>query len=367
MRPAFKSTRQAAAFAILLLVLILAPALFGEKSLPSRDQIYSSIWWENGDFPYMDSQIFREQGDLDIVLMGSSHLWAAFNTPRVQDALGKQIGKPATVRTFGWGGPGFDEMYFVAQDLLEHRHVRMLVINDDYNPADQPHILASKMFRYGDNAAALDGLPLSMKCVYYFAAISGLPRNLLSLVRPNLPADLSATSYWQTRSQAPNLATNLGAITARIGFRASPDAAPASFVPLAPQTGVQPSDVSVYSADTKTNFAFVPGSLPPMQLHFAQKLAALAHDHHCKLVIVHIPTFDERHSTVISTPVSWPDVLGANVTVIGIPPATLFRGMSDDDIRKLYSDAVHFNQNGQDYFTTLLLPTLMKCYETPAD
>lgn len=365
MRPAFSSTRQAAAFALLLAVALLAPALAGKKFLPPREHIYSSIWWANGDFPYMAGQMFQEQGDVDIVFMGSSHLWAAFDTPHVQEQLAKQTGHPATVRTFGWGGPGFDELYFVAKDLLEHRRVRMLVVDDNYNDADQLHVLSPKMFRYGDDAPMLDGLPVSLQADYYFAAIVGMPQNLLGLVRTNLPADLTQRGYWQTRSEAFNIADQLGAITTRIGFRDNPDAEPEPFVEYTPPTGVRPSDVCLYSPATKGDFTFARAGLPPMQLHFARKLAALAYAHGCQLVIVHIPTFDERQSPVISEPAFWPGALNTEVSMIGIPPATLFKGLSDDDIRKLYSDHVHFNENGQDYFTALLTPTLLKIYESP--
>jgi len=80
--------------------------------------------------------------------------------------------------------------------------------------------------------------------------------------------------------------------------------------------------------------------------------------------VVHIPTFNERHSTVVSMPVFWPDALQAEVTMIGIPPATLFKGLSDDEIRQLYSNPLHLNQNGQDYFTALMTPNLLKIYES---
>ena len=53
-----------------------------------------------------------------------------------------------------------------------------------------------------------------------------------------------------------------------------------------------------------------------------------------------------------------------NVTMLGIPPAILFKGLTDDDIRKLYSDSVHFNENGQNYFTALMTPNLLKIYES---
>ena len=99
-----------------------------------------------------------------------------------------------------------------------------------------------------------------------------------------------------------------------------------------------------------------------MQLHFAQKFAALARAHGCKLVVIHIPTFNERRSTVIAEPAYWPDALREEVTMMGIPPATLFRGLTDAEIKKLYSDPAHLNENGQDYFTALMMPTLLKIY-----
>jgi len=367
MRPAFSSTRQAAAFALLLLILLLSPAL-AEKILPPRREIYSSIWWESGNYPYFYQQFFQEKGDIDIAFMGESHLYSAFDTPVVQEDLSRELGRPAVARTFGWGWPGFDSLYFMAQDLLEHRKVRMLVIDDQYNAADQPHSLAEHIFRYGDDPGALDGLPVSLKASYYFASIVGMPRNLLSVARTNLPADMDPQkrTYWEIQWNALSIETQLGAMTTRLGFnpdqQAHRDAQRDPFVIYAPQTGVEPSDISVYSPETGTNFAFSGAGLPPMQLHFAKKFAALAREHGCELVVIHVPTYEERHLTDIPEPTFWPDALNTDVIMIGIPPATLFRGLTDEQIRKLYSDPAHFNENGQDYFTALAVPTLLKIY-----
>ena len=364
MRPAFSSTRQAAAFALLLLVVLLAPAFAGRKFLPPREEIYSSIWWANGDFPYMDGQMFRERGGIDIIFMGSSHIWAAFNTPYVQEELAKQTGQRATVRTFGWGGPGYDEVYFVAKDLLEHRKLRLLVIDDDFNESDRPHLLAAKMFRQGDNAPDVEGLPAWLRAQYYSAAVAGMPRNLLSLARTNLPADLKASSYWEIHSRAESIPDQLGAITARIGFRSSPQAAPESFTNYVPETDIEPRAVCFLSPATRASFSFTKAGLPPMQLYFAQKLAALAKEHDCRLVVVHVPTFDERRAPFISTPVYWPEALDGDVVMLGIPPTTMFQGLADDEIRELYSDSVHLNENGQNYFTKLMTPALLNIYES---
>lgn len=369
MRPAFSSTRQAAAFALMLLLLLLAPVLAGKRFLPPRSEIYSSIWWSSGDYPYFYQQIFQEKGDIDILFIGASHIHTAIATPYVQEQLGKTLGRPAVVRTFGWGWPGYDNLYFVTKDLLEHRRVRMLVFDDLYSQSDRPHILMPRMFRYGDDADTLEGLPLPMKASYYFASVVGMPRSLLGLGRANFPPDLNSDkpTFFEIHDRASNPVARLGALTEHLGF--SPDFLAdyykhPPYVEFNPQTGTQPSDVCIYSEETKANFFFTNQVLPPMQLHFAQKFAELAREHGCQLVLLHVPFYDERRSTVISTAVFWPDALHADVTMMGIPPATLFKGLTDDEIRKLYSDPVHMNENGENYFTSLMTPSLLKLYES---
>jgi hypothetical protein len=369
MRPAFSSTRQAAAFALLLLVMLLLPAVAGKKFLPSRDQIYSSIWWASGDYPFFYNQIFQEEGDIDVLFIGASHIHTAFDTPYVQEQFSKELGRPAVARTFGWGWPGYDNLYFVSKDLLEHRKVRMLVFDDLYSVQDRPHILAPRMFRFGDDPDALKGLPLSFQASFYYASVVGMPRNLLWLVRSNYPPNLhpGKPTHFEIHDRALNPVTQLGALTERLGY--CPDFLAdyyehPPFVVYTPQTGVQPSDVCIYSPDTETNFVFASNSIPPMQLHFAQKLAALAQEHHCQLVMVHVPFYEERRSPVISEPAFWPKALNTDVTMIGIPPATLFKGLTDDEIQKLYSDPVHLNENGEDYFSKLMVPNLLKIYES---
>jgi hypothetical protein len=369
MRPAFSSPQQAAAFGLMLLALLLAPALAGNRFLPPRQEIYSSIWWASGDYPYFYQQIFQEKGDIDVLFIGASHMHTAFNTPYVQEQFSKALGRPAVARTFGWGWTGYDQVYWVVGDLLAHRKVKMLVIDDFYdNGYDVPHPLATRLFRFGENAEALDGLPIHSQAAYYLASIVGMPHNLLGLVRANFPPDLSGDKklFPEIEENALNPVTQLGALTEQLGFspnRAAFASFHPAFVAFTPQNGIRPSDVSIYSPETKTNFVF-DSSLPPMELHFAQKIAALAQQNNCKLVMVHVPFFNEEHSPVIYMPVYWPEALHANLTMLGIPPATLFEGLTEDDVRKLYSDPIHLSQNGQNYFTSLMMPNLLNIYES---
>ena len=69
MSPPFSSTRQAGAFALLLLLILLLPGVMGKSCLPPREEIYSSLPWGAGAYPYLEDQIFNQKEDIDIAFM----------------------------------------------------------------------------------------------------------------------------------------------------------------------------------------------------------------------------------------------------------------------------------------------------------
>jgi len=337
MSPAFSSPRQAGAFALLLLLILLLPVLVGRWLLPTREQMYSSAGRDTIDFPNFHQQIFEEKGDIDIAIMGSSRLGCAIDSSYVQQKLGEKLGRQAVVRQLTWTWNGYDALYFIAQDLLEHRKVHMMVITDLSSGAfDTAHHQTSYWFRFADNAEALAGLSLRSKASFYASAILGMPRNLINLLRPNLAV-------------IPEDATKL-----RWNY---------STTNYTPQTTVSPVDVRIYSAATKSSFHFADTPVAPMQRAFLRKMGQLAQEHQTQIVFVHIPDFDDRKATLIEEPAFWPNAFGTNLPMIGIPPATLFAGMTDDQILELYHNPAHFNQNGCNYFTPLITPSLIQIYE----
>lgn len=363
MRPAFSSTKQAAAFALLLLVLLLSPVLVGKHLLPPRSEIYSSMNWRYAPSSYLHQQIFAEKEDIDIAFIGSSRVWAGIDTPYVQSELSRRLGRKAVVQTIGWSWLGFDALYFITQDLLEHRRVKMIVFDDEYWMA--PHVAAARWFRFAENSDALRGMPLPIQANYYFAAILGMPRNLLSLVRTNFPEELvlPGNDHWKTMYHAPDSSERMGALTVERGISID-----APFVPYAPAIHSQTSDVVIYSPETRAAFRFDGLPTPAWQLQFAKEFATLAGAHQARLVYLHLqPPFSENETNnpVIQEREFWPDQLGTNVCMIGIPPARLFSGISPEDFPKLFytGDFCHFNKNGQPYFTRIITPTLLQLYE----
>jgi len=342
MSPAFSSSRQAGAFALLLLLILLLPVLVGKSVLPSREEAYSSMGRDTIDFPNFHRQFFEEKGDIDIAIMSSSRMGCALDAPYIQEQLSEKLGRKAVVRAITWSWDGYDALYFIAQDLLQHRKVRMILFSDlscDLGPggsSDIAHHQTSYWFRFADNAEALAGLPLKSKASFYASAVLGMPRNLVGLLRSNLaaiPADPNKPAY---------------------------NYSPTNYTP---QTTTSPSDVLEYSEATKASFRFLNGQISPMQLAFVRKIGLLAQEHQTQLVFIHLPDFADRSEVLIEEKAYWPDAFQTKLPMVGIAPATLFAGMTDEDIRKLYVNPAHFSQNGQSYFTRIVTPSLIQIYE----
>src|SRR5437016_3433798 len=220
MRPAFSSLRSAIAFALTIVVVLLMPALVAKTNAPKRRDVYPTIAWKYGPFPYIERKIFDEKSDVDMVFMGSSHVWNSINTPYVQQKFSEKLGRNAEVFSLDWPWGGFDAVYIIAHDLLERRRVHVLMIYDEGlgRGVDGPHPHSSRWFRIGENSEALEGLPLISKAQLYGGAVLGMPRHLLSVVRPNLMEDPEhgRPNFFDEYYRAPNIAQNLGALRARL-------------------------------------------------------------------------------------------------------------------------------------------------------
>jgi hypothetical protein len=211
-------------------------------------------------------------------------------------------------------------------------------------------------FRMADNAEGLAGLGFRQKLSFYTSAILGMPRNLLGLLRDNLPAIPSIDISVPNIPHQLNPALRLGSRVLRLNLDRP-------FRSYTPRTSARPADVCVYSEATKADFHFGGGQIWPVQAAFARKFAALARSHQVKLVYLHLPITQEIKSSRIDEPACWPDVLQGNAVMMGITPAKLYAGMTEENILDLFYNFEHLNQNGQEYFTSIITPRLVQIYE----
>jgi hypothetical protein len=357
MASAFSSTRQAAAFAGLLLVLLLLPLLL--RRLPSRREVYSGAPWRIGGFPAIYDEFYQQKGDVDIAFVGSSTIYYGIDTPYVEAALSKQLGRAAHVITVAWYWQGFDALYFITQDLLRARKVHTIVFTDVAEDTREQHHAAPYWFRLADNAEAFRGMRQRDIPPYYFAAILSIPRTLLSYLRPNSPQFVySSDRVGPGTSVSP--ASHLGSFAREAGYDYS------KFVRYRPVTPTAPSDVCVYTPATADKFHFSSQPLQPLQQHFAQKFGALAQRYGVQLILLTMPRVTGPDVDYIQERAFWPQLLHTDVTMMGIPPGKLFAGINLEDRKKLFINDLHLNINGQQYFTPLVTPSLFKCYENVA-
>jgi hypothetical protein len=367
MRPAFSSTRQAALFALLLLLLLTLPLLIKKDWLPPRDEIYAVQGYGIAPLPWIRQQIFQETNVIDIAFVGSSHMLHGIDTPYVQQELSKKLGRPAVVISVCWGGGGFDILYLIVQDLLQHRHAHLLVFCDE-DGGKFRNPLIPVLFRYADNAGALDGLPIPDKAMFYLVSVMGMPRNLLMLLRHEIPAPLisSQPNAFETFFKAPNPALRLGTVASRCGFNPSlsyEDGFPYFVDFILPHNENAATNFLSYSSANQKDFHFANSTLPAWQVHFARQFATLSQTNSCQLVLLHLPVIDQMRSPVIFEREFWPQFISSPLVLAGVPEATLFAGLTDEEVKKLYFNPVHLNQNGQKYFTACITPGLIKIYE----
>jgi hypothetical protein len=350
MTPAFSGPWQAATFAGLLGALLAAPLVVDKLGMLDRAQVYPTIPVEAGPYPHIQRQVFEERSDIDVVFVGSSLMWSGIDAPYVQRELSRVLGRDAVVTVLASVWPGLDRDYVLLRDLLAHRRVRLVVFQlpnrdrptadpaaDVNRVSDEPHVQAFRFLRVGEMPDA--DLPLRSEAGLYAGAVLGLPRHLLSFVRPNY-------------TEQPPVAATLGARFVPRGFYGAP------FEPYRPSPPVLRPDEMIYSAATASTFGFFNEPLPPYQTRFAHLISALLKQYDIPAVVLHIPQANEIDADVVEERLNWIEEFGIEGNMVGIPPTRLFAGMSQAEVERFFLND-HLNENGTIYFTRAVMPSLL--------
>lgn len=355
MRPAFSGVRYAAAFAVLVLVLLVAPVIVSALGVLDRSAVYPTMPVGTGPASHIQRQIFEETGDLDMVFVGSSLMWSAIDAPYVQQALSAELGREAAVTVLASVWPGLDRDYAYLRDLLARRRVGLAVIQfpnrnrPTRDPgaivnrvSDQPHVQSYRFYRFGEFPRVDEALDLKYRAALYAEAVLGVPRHVLAMLRPDqlTPAPVEAT---------------LGARLQPLGFYG---ARYEEFRPAPPD--FQPEEM-IYSSAAASKYQFFDEPLPPYQRHFARLIAALLEEHDVPAVVLHIPQANEIDAEFVEERVNWIEAVGIGAEMVGIPPADLFEGFNRADTLKFFSSD-HLNDNGAFYFTRAVTPALIRAY-----
>ena len=356
MRPAFLSPHRAVAFICLLVFLLVLPILLAKSGAMDRRDAYLTVTRNAGPYPWIYQQIFVETNDVDIAFVGSSRMMADVSPRYVRDELAHVKGSAPVVFSLAWNFGGYDALYTITRDFLEHRRVRMIVVYDDLG--DSVHPYAEYWMRMGEQSDARAGLPLPVRAALYGSEVLGAPRYLLTaLSHPRFDPHWDTTPYFIDKNGA-NFKNELGANCKRFGMGADP----ATFVPFIPGGLATPTDALIYSTATQAAFAFPDNGANDYQIHFARLFVELCRQHHTRIVGLYLPALSDKDSRAMTWRPPWREFAAGSATLTGIPASALFRGLSAADVEKLYFNDAHMNVNGQRYFTSLITPVLLKLY-----
>lgn len=358
MDPAFSTARGAAAFGALVAILLAAPAVVAELDVLDRSEVYPTLPTYAGPISHIHRQIFEEDGELDVVFVGSSLMWSAIDAPYVQETLSTHLGRPASVTVMASVWPGLDRDYAFLRDLLDRRRVGMVVLQfpnrerptidpavDINRPADEPHVQAFRLFRAGEFPELSLALPPRYRASLYAGAVLGLPRHVLTLIRTDR---LALSGYEET----------LGARFQTTGYYGAPFEV---FRPEPPR--IDPAEL-IYS-EGSPSYQFFDEPFPSYQLHFARLIGALLAEHDLPAVLLHVPQANEIDATTVEERMHWLEATGIEASMVGVPPTRLFEGFSVGDTHRFFASD-HLNENGAIYFTRVVTPALLRVFDESA-
>lgn len=352
MDPPFATSWQAYGFAVTLLFFLLLPFALGLSKAVHRPDVYKRIPERFGGFSYMGEQIFEETSDIDILFLGSSVLWYGIDAPYIRDELSKKLGRQANVIMFGSNWRGEELNYLLLRDVLARRRVKLLVMTMplSHQSTNLPHPQSHRWLPNDLPESTLTGLSLRSRLALYGEQMVGAPRHLLGVLRTDIHED---TEFHQT------LRYLRGSYRVEGGYFGAP------FVLQTTRPPLLSADQMIYSPGTRDSFKITHQPLSDYQMHFLRLMTNLARDSGVQMAIVNVPVARDRRETKVIERMNWPEVFGMNMSLIGVPAATLFRGMSDVQIDRCYYDE-HMNLNGSGLFTKTLAPAILTVYEQTA-
>lgn len=350
LQPAFDSNLQAFLFLALIIIILVLPVIITKSGLITRRNSYEIMPENQGAYSFVMREIFDNKEDIDILFAGSSVTFGGIDTPQVQKDLSNKLGRPARVMTFGHYFNSMDVTYTQIRDLLERKRVRLIVLSIPRLPyTDGPSAIAYRFVRYNDDKELFDNLSLKSKISLYACGVLRTPRDLMTIIRPNL--------------QRPSpFAKDLGADKRDDGMGRKPE----KFKRFTPTSPSVPVANLIYSPESKDRVEFINDDITYHQNYYLEKLIELLKRNKVPVMIINIPQHTEIHSPRVIERKDWSKSFGMDTPLVGVQPSVLFAGLSEEEIELLFFDDIHFNTNGNEFYTRTVLPAILEVYDKHA-
>jgi hypothetical protein len=352
----FGTRHQALQFLAIILFAFGLP-FFNEHILGRQPaDVYRTVPPQQQNYRFIGDEI-AQGGSADVVIIGSSDAWTAFNVQSISAALSKKVGRPVRVLNFGTNWYGAEINYQRVKDLLTNLKVKVLVLtewnwtwDDDY-----PHRLAKFLLAAPDVQTASLLTPRETIALYA-SVLLGAPHRSWSVLRnvatrPVLP-------IWEAKAEA--MRSSSGFLEERYGWKSNKSPDSVKFMPyvdLDVSPPSYPTEDFLYKGRPDNLFA-VQRPYNEYQTTFLKLINQLVRRQGGIFAMAALPIFfdDAPTDRVNLRPLahneerSWP--------TMGISMTRLFPGRTFDEMKQFYSNESHLGGSGAKLFSKAIVPAL---------
>jgi hypothetical protein len=286
--------------------------------------------------------IFKDKEDVTIAFIGLSSMWVGIDASRVERYLAEKGLVNPKVIMIGANHPGEDIVYMMAKDLLENRSVDLIVLSNPNRAQEHFHPVFHRLASLSSHAEAWAELSIQDRVRSYALSILGAPLQLYYHLVPS----------YEPLDRRGLLARN-GSWIRSAGWAGKKFE---EFDADAGLDGRRLSEVGTIAKDGK-NIDF-DNVTTDYQAAYFEKTVELARGYGTDVALLATPTWYDRDSNKINVRINSSLVSNLDIPVVGVVPSELFKGMSENQIEKLYYDRNHFNSNGAKLHTRVISGTL---------
>ena len=351
----FKNYKKESFFIIGNVSLLLIPLICHLFKFPERELAYKSFSPQLGPTQVLYREIFQEKEVVDILVLGSSLMMCAIDPVLLSETISPKGTKSLNILNLSTNWRSEDINFVILNDLVKRRSVKTLIwspISPDFSNNEGPHELGFQFWNHGENFEITRSLPVKYQLNYFTGSILNFPRSIyLSLTR----GDKRSKPFFDI-PQKYNFGPK-GALHQTQNYFFEPWEKIEKKIPI---IDIQSS---IYSSQSHGNFKFSEKSVSDFQRIMISKLGDICAENGISTICLSLPNFRNHLSQNVLLHENWSKVLNTENIMVGISPKSLYKNLSEEEIRMFYFDSGHMNLNGQRYYTKAIAPVIKFLHE----
>jgi hypothetical protein len=346
--PPFEARSHIVVFVSSLLLALLFPLVNHAVFRPTAADVLRAVPPHYRNYHFMGDAIAKG-GDVDILIVGSSDAWTAFDVGILTEEISKIAARPVRILNFGADWFGTEANFVRIQYALSNLKAKVAVVMDTLGTPAYPHVLAKYWWLHPDEDVPAS-LTFQERATLYTASVLGAPRQSWANLRR--ASHLSIAPPWQ--DYASGLERTSGFYGVEQGWHNAP------YVERTPPWRDIPTDPMFYRNGKGDAFRVGSEEYTEYETAFLKEAAAIVRAQGGTFAMAsNLVLLEGRQGDkALFRPLwrneqrPWPQ--------IGIPTATLFAGLSDEETHAFYFDDYHVNASGAKHYSRAIAPALAK-------